>query len=174
MTERKQENDGQFVYHELTPAIVVRFKSDVLLSINGNAIAGALGALGDKQPDLSPCRVIVSFLPAAGDDQGYWDFSEIPASTSTGHEQIRLVLDNIRGLVTRMEFSAPDSGIDVLCLAKSGMLDRLMLMELCPVKLSERFEAESRMADIPGWSSACGQQRQLQRHSAWRVRLLKN
>lgn len=94
-------------------------------------MAATWEVLGDEQLAPSSNGIIVSAPPAASDDEGGWDFGDMPADTSTGHEQRLVVLDNIQGWVRLSGLPAPNNGLDVLCLAECGLCDRLLLIELC-------------------------------------------
>lgn len=67
---------------------------------------------------------------------------------ATGREKLRVVLNNIRGLVRRVGFPAPYNFLDVLCFVECSLRDSLRLVELCPVMLREQAGAEFRVAEI--------------------------
>lgn len=63
----------------LLTAIAVQVQADFHLSSIDDSFAAARASLGRVRPAPAPDGVVVSVLLAAGDDEGNWDFSEIPA-----------------------------------------------------------------------------------------------
>lgn len=77
MHDRKWEIDGQFGYQVCwLLAMADQLKVHNRLSCTNSRIVATLEALGDQQPALHLCGVIVFVLPAAGDNKGDWDFGE--------------------------------------------------------------------------------------------------
>lgn len=63
-------------------------------------------------------------------------------------DQRRVALSNVQGLVSRVGFPAPRSGLDVLHLTECGLCDLFALIKLRRVLKSEGAELESRMAEV--------------------------
>lgn len=141
--ECKREVKGQFVYNERRlPCIVVSLKSNFWLGSLDEEVTSTGEALGDECSDPSCADVVVSVLTVVGDHKGEWDFEDIQLGSSSEHEQSRRVLSNIRRLVTRAGFLAPDNDLGVLCLAKCSLHDSPTLMELRRVLTSKRAEGK--------------------------------
>lgn len=59
----------------------------------------------------------------------------------SGHDQHHVVLSNIQCFVSRAALPSHNNGLDVLHIAKFGLCDRLMSMELRQVLIYEWVEA---------------------------------
>lgn len=83
--ERKQEVDGQFVYHKSRlPSIAVHFKSEALLSNLDDAVTATREAFDDERPDPSHGGVAVSIPTVTDDEEGHWDLGNTPWSRLPG------------------------------------------------------------------------------------------
>lgn len=83
----------------------------------------------------------------AGDDKDDWDTGDRLPGSSFGHEHCRIVFSNIHGLFSGVGRPSPHNGLDVMCLAKCGLRERLTLRELHLFSTNERCEAYSVMAE---------------------------
>lgn len=98
--------------------------------------------------DPSSGGVVVLGPTAKGDDESTWDFSDMPFSSYSGHEQRGAALLKSQILAICAGWLAFGKGLDVLQLLESGWHDLLTLVDLCWLWTSKRAEAVSRRARL--------------------------
>lgn len=106
-----------------------------------------MDAFGKEQTESSLGGARERFSTAAAENDGDWDLRYTLAGLSTERGQNCIVMYNIRGLVRRAGFLAPNNSLNVVLLGECGFHDFTTLMKFRSAVSRDWAEAESKMAE---------------------------